>query len=139
MSDKAELDRLWSALDKTNQYIEGLEQRMVFRVAPIGDVKFTHDCHGRKLESPFMGQHVRLEPGTHIRYGASFPTQLAPVPDYSLASEDAGDFHEPTLPGVERCSCEETETLRALLRSAREHVPSAQSDWHERVAEVLRG
>jgi hypothetical protein len=155
-----EFDRTWSVIDTIRSHIESLEQRMVFRVAPVGDVKFTHDCHGRKLQEPdaykicwqcgacrwgFTGKYMKVCPacGTEQWWTGSvspdarlWDLKLAPVPDYALASEDAGDFAEPTMPGVERCSCDEATFLRALIKQAREHVPASMGEWHEQVAEV---
>jgi hypothetical protein len=71
------------------------------------------------------------------------PRQLAPAPDYSLASDDLGDFSEPTQPGYalldppEACSCDEALALRALLREARELVGNAHEGWHRRVAALF--
>jgi hypothetical protein len=71
--------------------------------------------------------------GTHdLRFGASYPMQLAPSPDYALASEDLGNLPE-------RCSCDEAVTLLALLASARAHVPAEDTDWHARAAAMLSG
>lgn len=121
-SESGEFERLWSALDKTNQYIEELEQRFEKRLPRLPPVvtPLAAKC----------GVCLACEDGVECLQ----PRQQGPSPDYRIrevareAVDKAWERHGHKIratPDDGPCGCDESESLRKRLEQQRSDFDAA--------------